>query len=61
MTCPPDAILTLLLLAPCLVVGVVAGFLLCPMPRKRHRRLTNAEVRRIYKITAERARQSQWN
>lgn len=57
----PDALLTLILLAPGLVVGVVAAVLLCPMPRKRHRRLTNAEVRALYRITSERARQGQWN
>jgi hypothetical protein len=62
MNRPPDSLLTFLLLAPCLVVGVVAAVLLRPVPRtRRSRRLTDAEVRAMYRITAERARQGQWN
>jgi len=59
---PADYLLTLLLLAPCLVAGVVAAVLLRPSPRSnRSRRLTDAQVRALYRITSERARQGQWN
>ncbi|WP_406699250.1 hypothetical protein V5E97_10270 [Singulisphaera sp. Ch08] len=62
MNRPTDCLLTLLLLAPCLVAGVVAAVLLRPAPRSwRSRRLTDEEVRALYRITSERARQGQWN
>lgn len=53
----------MLVLAPCcLVAGVLAALRLRPAPRSRRgRRLTDAEVRALYRITSERARQGQWN
>lgn len=56
-----DTLLTLLLLAPCLMAGVVAAVLLCPVRRPRSRRLTDREVRAMFRITSERSWQGQWN
>lgn len=59
MTRQPDFALTFVLLLPLLALGAAA--VLGRRRSRKPRRLTNAEVKRMYRITAERAGKYQSN
>jgi cytochrome c-type biogenesis protein CcmH/NrfF len=61
VTRPPDTTLTFLLLLPVLAIGLASAVARRRSRPKRPRRLSDADVRRIYRITAERARRFQNN
>lgn len=61
MTRQTDLILTIVLLLPMLALGTVAASAPWRHRPRRGRRLTGAEMRRMYRITAERAGKYQSN